>query len=97
MARQKKPVHRVQMTEGKRNIFHQLLDEYDIQTTEDIQNTEPSAIRLKAIMNNIRKSWLFWIQNASDLFEQEYKVLIEIVELWNRLSDTQQEATYFRE
>ena len=88
MARQKKPVYRVQMTEGKRNIFHQLLDEYDIQTTEDIQNTEPSAIRLKAIMNNIRKSWLFWIQNASDLFEQEYKVLIEIVELWNRLSDT---------
>lgn len=97
MARQKKPVYRVQMTEGKRNIFHQLLDEYDIQTTEDIQNTEPSSIRLKAIMNNIRKSWLFWIQNASDLFEQEYKVLIEIVELWNRLSDTQQEATYFRE
>ena len=30
MARQKKPVHRVQMTEGKRNIIHQLLEEYDI-------------------------------------------------------------------
>jgi putative transposase len=30
MAREKKPVHRVQMTEGKRNIIHQLLDEYDI-------------------------------------------------------------------
>ena len=29
MARQKKPVHRVQMTEGKRNIIHQLLEEYD--------------------------------------------------------------------
>ena len=27
MARQKKPVHRVQMTEGKRNIIHQLLEE----------------------------------------------------------------------
>ena len=37
MARQKKPVHRVRMTEGKRNIIHQLLEEYDIQTTEDIQ------------------------------------------------------------
>ena len=36
MARQKKPVHRVQMTEGKRNIIHQLLEEYDIQTAEDI-------------------------------------------------------------
>ena len=38
MAREKKPVHRVQMTEGKRNIIHQLLEEYDIQTAEDIQN-----------------------------------------------------------
>ena len=34
----KKPVHRVQMTEGKRNIIHQLLEEYDIQTAEDIQD-----------------------------------------------------------
>lgn len=31
MARQKKPVHRVQMTEGKRNIIRQLLEEYDIE------------------------------------------------------------------
>ena len=38
MARQKKPVHRVQMTEGKRDIIHQLLEEYDIQTAEDIQD-----------------------------------------------------------
>ena len=37
MAKQKKPVHRVQMTEGKRNIIHQLLEEYDIQTADDIQ------------------------------------------------------------
>ena len=32
MARQKRPAHRVQMTEGKRNIIHQFLEEYDIQT-----------------------------------------------------------------
>ena len=38
MARQKKPVHRVQMTEGKRNIIRQLLEEYDIETAEDIQD-----------------------------------------------------------
>ena len=38
MARQKNPVHRVQMIEGKRNIIHQLLEEYDIQTAEDIQD-----------------------------------------------------------
>ena len=34
----KEPVHRVQMTEGKRNIIHQLLEEYDIQSAEDIQD-----------------------------------------------------------
>ena len=38
MAKQKKPIHRVQMTEGKRNIIHQLLEEYDIQSAEDIQD-----------------------------------------------------------
>ena len=37
MVKQKKPIHRVQMTEGKRNIIHQLMEEYDIQTAEDIQ------------------------------------------------------------
>lgn len=30
MAKEKRPVHRVQMTEGKRNIIHQFLEEYDI-------------------------------------------------------------------
>jgi len=38
MAKEKKPVHKVQMTEGKRNIIHQLLQEYDIETAEDIQD-----------------------------------------------------------
>ena len=38
MAREKKTVHKVQMTEGKRNIIHQLLQEYDIETAEDIQD-----------------------------------------------------------
>jgi putative transposase len=39
MARkEKRPVHRVQMTDGKRNIIHQLLEEYDIKTAEDIQD-----------------------------------------------------------
>lgn len=32
MARDKKNVHRVEMTEGKRNIIRQLLEEYDIQS-----------------------------------------------------------------
>ena len=38
MAREKKPVHKVQMTEGKRNIIRQLLEEYDIQSAQDIQD-----------------------------------------------------------
>lgn len=38
MAREKKPVHKVVMTDGKRNIIRQLLQEYDIQTAEDIQD-----------------------------------------------------------
>ena len=33
---EKKPVHKVVMTEGKRQIIHQLLQEYDIETAEDI-------------------------------------------------------------
>lgn len=33
-----KPVHHVQMTEGKRQIIQQLLSEYNIETTEDIHN-----------------------------------------------------------
>lgn len=39
MPRQKKkPVHHVEMTEGKRNIIQLLLEEYDIQTAGDIQD-----------------------------------------------------------
>ena len=32
-----KPVHHVQMTDGKRQIIQQLLTEYDINSAEDIQ------------------------------------------------------------
>ena len=46
MAREKKPVHKVQMTEGKRNIIHQLLKEYDIQSAEDIQDALKDRKRL---------------------------------------------------
>ena len=34
--REKKPVHKVMMTEGKRQIIQQLLQEYDIEIVEDI-------------------------------------------------------------
>ena len=38
MANRKKEVYKVKpMTEGKKNIIHGLLEEYDIQTADDIQ------------------------------------------------------------
>ena len=39
MVKEKKTVHRIQMTEGKRQIIQQLLQEYNIETTADIQAT----------------------------------------------------------
>ena len=36
--KEKQPVHHVQMTEGKRVIIQQLLQEYDIETAQDIQD-----------------------------------------------------------
>ena len=38
MAKEKKSVHHVQMAEGKRKIIQQLLEEYDIQSAQDIQD-----------------------------------------------------------
>lgn len=38
MARKKKEVHRVEMTDGKRELIHKLLEEYDIESAQDIQN-----------------------------------------------------------
>ena len=36
--KEKKPVHKVVMTEGKRQIIQQLLQEYDIESAQDIQD-----------------------------------------------------------
>ncbi len=38
MAKEKKNVHKVEMTEGKRNIIQMLLQEYDIESAQDIQD-----------------------------------------------------------
>ena len=35
------------MTEGKRNIIHQLLEEYDIQSAEDIQDALKGKRQIK--------------------------------------------------
>ena len=44
MAREKKTVHHVQMTDGKRQIIQQLLQEYDIQSATDIQDASQVLI-----------------------------------------------------
>lgn len=36
--KEKQPIHKVQMTEGKRNIIRQFLQEHEIESAEDIQN-----------------------------------------------------------
>lgn len=44
--REKKPVHKVVMTEGKRNIIQQLLQEYDIDVPQDRKSTfEPQIVK----------------------------------------------------
>ena len=47
MAREKKPVHKVQMTEGKRKIIRQLLEEYKIGSAKDIHEAlqYPNAMK----------------------------------------------------
>ena len=38
MAKQQKEIHKVKMTDGKRAIIQQLFQEYDIESTSDIQD-----------------------------------------------------------
>ena len=38
MAKQQKEVHKVKMADGKRAIIQQLFQEYDIESTSDIQD-----------------------------------------------------------
>ena len=47
-----KNIHRVEMTEGKRSIIQQLLQEYDIETAEDIQDA------LKALLGGTIKEMM---------------------------------------
>lgn len=42
--REKKPVHKTIMTEGERNIIQQLVQEYDIESAEDIQDVLKNSL-----------------------------------------------------
>ena len=50
--REKQPVHKVVMTEGKRNIVRQLMEEYDIKNVEDIQEV------LKDLLGSVLKEMM---------------------------------------
>lgn len=85
MARQKKNVHRVQMTEGKRNIIHQLLEEYDIQTAEDIQD-DAKGMTTRQISETIEDIYGFETSEGfiSDVTD---KILPQIEDWQNRPLD----------
>ncbi len=78
MAREKKSVHKVVMTEGKRNIIQQLLQEYDIQTTEDIQDALKDLLggTIKEMMEAEMDEHLGYAKSErsdSDDYRNEYK------------------------
>lgn len=55
MVKEKKPVHRVQMTEGKRNIVLKLLEKYDIQTAENIQNLNAPMMAITGMVTIVNR------------------------------------------
>ena len=64
MAKQKKPVHRIQITEGKCNIIHQLLEEYDIQTAEKIQYALKDLLSIPSAAQRYSRTriFIFWVE-----------------------------------
>ena len=74
MAKEKRPVHKVQMTDGKRNIIHHLLQEYDIQSPEDIQNALKDLLggTIKEMMESEMDSHLGY-QKSERLSSDDYR------------------------
>lgn len=75
MAREKRPAHKVQMTEGKRNI---ILQEYDIQSAEDIQDALKDLLggTIKEMMETEMDDHLGYAKSersASDDYRNRYK------------------------
>ena len=72
MIKEKKPYHRVKMTERNRNIVLKLLEKYDIQTAENIQNLNAPMMEITGMVTIVnrqivdtalRKSRLYWNTN----------------------------------
>ena len=80
MAREKKPVHKVQMTEVKRNIIRQLLEEYDIESAQDMESIQ------QRIVENGKKgkaTWLY-IDEFHVLLNSEYSAKY-LQQLWKKV------------
>ncbi|WP_405349407.1 hypothetical protein [Ruminobacter amylophilus] len=54
MVKEKMTIHRIQMTEGKRQIIQQLLQEYNIETAADIQ----AALRARDLLGGTIKEMM---------------------------------------
>ncbi len=80
MAREKKPVHKVQMTEGKRNIIRQLLEEYDIESAQDMESIQ------QRIVENGKKGKVTWlyIDEFHVLLNSEYSAKY-LQQLWKKV------------
>ena len=81
--REKIPAHKVVMTEGKRNIIQQLLQEYDIETAKDIQDA------LKDLLVEPLKRWCKqkWITSEDLVSDVTDKILSKIEDWQNRPLD----------
>ena len=59
------------MPEGKRNIIHQLLEEYDIRTAEDIQDALKDLLggmikeMMEAEMDDYLCGWTYWQKRSN--------------------------------
>ncbi len=88
MAKQRKNVHRVQMTEGKRNIIHQLLEEYDIQSAENIQASNEK--KTLAALDRVTEKWSRKYPNSMKRWKDNWDAISPIF----KFSPTARKAIY---
>ena len=78
MAKEKKKVHKVEMTEGKRDIIRMLLQEYEINSATDIQDALKDLLggTIKEMMESEMDEHLGYEKNQrsdSDEYRNGYK------------------------
>ena len=83
--KEKQPVLHVQMTEGKRAIIQQLLQEYDIETAQDIQdvlnhieNEEYTRVLMSGDIGLMEKARL--LMSSSHALHQRKGIISHIID-----------------